>query len=107
ATSAPPVTGDRWQAGDVAYRHAAARMTLQAVVHADEGGVRPAGAHPERHDGRFPQSGDGGRALRCPLGDPLSQRVVAERVLLEVVAILEATRAPHDHHSAPPRARRA
>ena len=48
---AAPVAGERGQAGDGAHGHAAAGVALQAVVDADERGLRAAVSLAKRDDG--------------------------------------------------------
>jgi hypothetical protein len=95
AAGPAPVAGDRRQTGDVAHGHAAAGVALQAVVHSDECRARAAVPLAERDDRLLRQPRDRRGACGRPGCGAGPQLVRAERVALEVVAVLQP---PVEHH---------
>ena len=93
-----PSADQRGQAGDGAHGHAAAPVTLHAVVDAD--GRRPRGCvgTGQFNDTLSRNTGDIGRPLRRPLDHAFTQLLKTDRVLLNVVGVVQPLADDHVHH---------
>src|SRR5439155_21277560 len=95
----PPVPHDGGQTRDGAYRHSAAGVTLQTVIHANERRARSAVRLRERHHRLLRQPRDRRDTRGRIVTHALPQRLLAQRVSREKVTILEPALEDHVHHA--------
>ena len=100
-----PVPRDARDAGDRPDRHPAAPVPLEAHGHPDPRGPGVGEPPPELHDGADRQATDSRHALRRILEDALPERLPAERVARDELAVLGAL-GQHDVQEARAPARR-